>query len=287
VRIGVSPWGSSRDGVLRVASAAADAGVDTLWLGDGLLVVPDFPPWSGGSESFTELSWLAGRFPSLGIGITAAVLPLRDIMWVAKQSSTLDHLTQGRFYLAVTPGIWEREYVYRKRSFLRRGELFEEGIHALRAAFDGAAFSGDSITLPVEGRLSPIPLTPGGPPLWLAGERATMERALRLGLPFQARAKTPELLAPLAKEWFDRGGGELNVRVAIEVADDIDESGLETESVASVNAIIGPPKYLIENLLAFADLNVADVSLMPGRNDHASLHTVEALGSEILPALGR
>jgi alkanesulfonate monooxygenase SsuD/methylene tetrahydromethanopterin reductase-like flavin-dependent oxidoreductase (luciferase family) len=285
VRIGLSPWGSSREGVLAVAGAAVDAGVDTLWLGDGLLVVPDFPPWSGGSESFTELSWLAGRFPGVGIGVTAAVLPLRDVLWVAKQSATLDHLTEGRFYLAVTPGIWEREYIFRERDFARRGELFEEGIHALRAAFEGEVYSGTSITLPDTGRLSPIPLTPGGPPLWLAGERATMERALRLGLTFQVRAKNPEQLAPLAKEWFDRGGRELAVRIALEVANAVGQAEDESSSVASVNAIVGPPQYLIDQLSAFAALGVADVSIMPGRNDRVSLRTIEKLGSEILPSL--
>lgn len=117
MRVGVSPWGSSLAGVLRVASAAVEAGVDTLWLGDGLLVVPDFPQWCGGMEPLTELAWLAGRYPSVAVGIGAAVLPLRDVLWVAKQAATLDQLTQGRFFLVVTPGIWEREFVYRGLSY--------------------------------------------------------------------------------------------------------------------------------------------------------------------------
>ncbi len=191
MHIGVSPWGSSRSGMVRIATAAVEACVDTLWLGDGLLVVSDFPPWSGGMESFSELAWLAGRFPQVGIGITAAVLPLHDVMWVAKQVATLDHLTEGRFRLVATPGIWEREYVYRGQSFSTRGQHFEEAVLALLAAFAGTGFEGHYVTLPDDGRLSPVPFTPGGPPLWLAGENATMERALRLGLPFQARARTP------------------------------------------------------------------------------------------------
>ncbi len=121
MRIGVSPWGSSREGIIAVADAAAQAGLDEFWLGDGLLVVQDFPQWSGGMEPFVELAWLAGRHPEMGIGLGAAVLPLRDVLYVAKQAASLDQLTAGRFTLVVTPGIWEREFAYRGLSFKDRG----------------------------------------------------------------------------------------------------------------------------------------------------------------------
>ncbi len=45
LRIGISPWAASRSGVERVAEAALSAGIDTFWLGDGLLARPDFPAW--------------------------------------------------------------------------------------------------------------------------------------------------------------------------------------------------------------------------------------------------
>lgn len=284
MRIGVSPWGSSLTGVRSAAAAAAEAGVDTLWLGDGLLAVADFPPWSGGMEPFVELAWLAGAYPSLGVGVGAAVLPLRDVLWVAKQSATLDQLTRGRFFLVVTPGIWEREFTYRGLSFRRRGDQFEDLLGALRAAFDGRGYAGKAVALPDDGRLSPLPFTPGGPPLWLAGERPTMERALTHGLPFQARALTPQTLGPLAREWFDRGGSELAVRIALELADQVGgpSSG---PSPAQTNRIAGPAGHLLEQLNGFADLGVSDVSLMPGRDDLTSRRTIEALGSAILPAL--
>jgi len=284
MRIGVSPWGSSYEGLGRVAAAATQAGVDILWLGDGLLAVPDFPPWSGGMEAFVELAWLAGRHPEVGIGVGAAVLPLRDVAWVAKQAATLDQLTRGRFTLVVTPGIWEREFVFRNVSFAGRGTRLEEQIGALRAAFAGVGYEGATVTLPHEGRLSPEPFTAGGPPIWLAGDRATMERALRLGLAFQARAATPEDLRPLAAEWFDRGGGQLAVRIALEVADQVPDDR-SVDNLAQANRLIGPPAYLAAQLAAYAELGVADVSLMPGRDDAQSLRTIASLATEILPAL--
>jgi alkanesulfonate monooxygenase SsuD/methylene tetrahydromethanopterin reductase-like flavin-dependent oxidoreductase (luciferase family) len=78
MRIGISPYGSDRATTLKLTQAAAAGGIDSLWLGDGLFRRPDFAGWRGGLESLTELAWLAGRHPGVRIGITAAVLPVRD-----------------------------------------------------------------------------------------------------------------------------------------------------------------------------------------------------------------
>lgn len=281
MRIGVSPWGSTLEGVKRVAARAADAGIDTLWLGDGLLVMEDFPRFSGGMEPFVELAWLAGRHPQVGVGVGAAVLPLRDPLWVAKQAATLDQLTEGRFFLVVTPGIWEREFAYRELSFKGRGRRLEAFIGVLRAAFAGEPYESDDIRLPAEGLLSPVPFTPGGPPLWLAGGRPTFERALRLRTPFQARTTAPAEFAPVARDWFERGGGELAMRIAIGLDDRVGDGAAQT------NALIGPPSYLAEQLEAYRELGLADISLMPGTDDETSLRTLDALAEEILPALAR
>jgi alkanesulfonate monooxygenase SsuD/methylene tetrahydromethanopterin reductase-like flavin-dependent oxidoreductase (luciferase family) len=236
-------------------------------------------------EPLTELAWLAGRYPSVSVGIGAAVLPLRDVLWVAKQAATLDQLTEGRFLLVVTPGIWEREFVYRGLSYKARGKRFDDFLDALQAAFAGHGYRGDAIELPDEGRLSPVPFTPGGPPVWLAGDRATFERALRRGLPFQARATRPEALEPLAREWFERGGGDLAVRVALQVADKVPAATGAVGSVAQANALVGPATYLAEQLAAYQALGVTDVSFIPGHDDETSLRTIEALTTQILPAL--
>ena len=73
MRVGVSPFASTRSGVLALAARAVEGGIGMLWLGDGLLVNPDFPLWSGGLEPFTELAWLAGRFEGVTVGRHARV----------------------------------------------------------------------------------------------------------------------------------------------------------------------------------------------------------------------
>jgi alkanesulfonate monooxygenase SsuD/methylene tetrahydromethanopterin reductase-like flavin-dependent oxidoreductase (luciferase family) len=279
MRIGVSPWGSTREGAAKTASAAVEAGADTLWLGDGLLTVARFPQWAGGLEPFVELAWLAGRYPSVRVGLGAAVLPLRDVHWLVKEASTLDQLTLGKFDLVVAPGYWQREFDYRGLDFDRRGGRFDDFLAALEAGFSGSPYEGTAVRLPQEGRLSPMPFTEGGPPVWLAGGRATFERALKLGRGFQARTPAQvAVLAPVLAEWRERGGESFGLRVGFEVSDTVDET-------QSPDLLVGPASYLAEQVVAYADLGVADLSLRPGQSDADCLRTVDALGTVIIPEL--
>lgn len=275
VHVGISPFASTRDGFERIARRAVAGGIDRLWLGDGYLQNADFPLWSGGVESMTALAWLAGRFPEATVGVSAAVLPLRDPAWLVKQAATVDQLTAGRFVLVVCPGHWDDELVARGLPVGERAATFDAALVALR---DELAVAGE------DGRLSPPPFTPGGPPLWLAGATATMQRALRLGLPYQASRRTPEELAPLARRWFDSGGGLLAHRVRVEVSAP-GEAGPAGHAV-DWHAVTGSPAEVADQLGRFAALGVADLSLVPGQDDERSLRTVEVLVEQVLPQLG-
>jgi alkanesulfonate monooxygenase SsuD/methylene tetrahydromethanopterin reductase-like flavin-dependent oxidoreductase (luciferase family) len=276
LRIGISPWAANRAGVERVAQAALSAGIDTFWLGDGLLGRPDFPAWSGGMESFGELAWLAGRFPGASVALGAAVLPLRDPLWVAKSAATLDQLTEGRFTLVLAPGNWPDEFAAMGRDFDGRGAALERDFRSLGEIWSASAGDGGP---------SPRPFSPGGPPIWLAGARATMLRAIRLGLPFQASRIGPAALAPTAREWFDRGGTKLAVRVRMGVGHPGPGSGSATPTATDTGALVGSAAFLAEQFDAFRQLGVTDLSIMPGQDVDSSLRTIEALAEQALPAL--
>jgi alkanesulfonate monooxygenase SsuD/methylene tetrahydromethanopterin reductase-like flavin-dependent oxidoreductase (luciferase family) len=272
MRLGVSPFASTRAGALRLARTALDGGIDTLWLGDGLLASADFPGWSGSLEPFAELAWLAGALSPGRVGLSAAVLPVRDVVNVAKQAATLDVMTEGRFVLAVAPGFWPAEFAYRGIPLAERGARFDEGVEALRALWTGSAYAGRYVSVPAEGRVSPEPFTPGGPPLWLAGGEATMRRAVRLGLPFQPSRLLPDDLAPVASSFFAAGGTTLGVRVRVQASREVPR-GHDVDW----QALVGPPSYLAEQLARYEAMGVSDVSVVPGQDDETSLATVEAL----------
>jgi len=51
----------------------------------------------------------------------------------------------------------------------------------------------------------------------------------------------------------------------------------------SGDVLRGPTPYLLEQLVLYRAIGVADVSIMPGRDDATSLRTVDVLASEVLP----
>lgn len=264
MRLGVSPYGRDRSAALAFARAAVDAGLDTFWLGDGIFRRPDFAGWRGGLESLTELAWLAGSFPGVRVGITAAVLPLRDIEWLAREAATLDHLTDGRFVLGVAAGFWADELAHRGIDPARRGVELRTRLATLREHFAGSV-------------LSPEPRTAGGPPIWLAGGAPTMRLALDAGLPFQASRATPEQLAPIAARWFGEGGGLLAHRIYVEVGADMPDA----EQYAR-HALTGSPAAVLDGIAGFASLGVGDLSMVLGHDDESARRTLDALAGEVV-----
>ena len=269
MRLGASPWGSDRATALGFADDLVAAGIDSLWLGDGIFHRPDFAGWRGGLESLTELAWLAGRHPSARVGITAAVLPLRDVEWLAREAATLDHLTEGHFVLSVAAGFWADELSHRGVDPARRGEELRRRLATLRALLAG-------------GPLAPSPLTPGGPPIWLAGGRPTMRLALELGLPYQASRALPDELAPIAARWFDAGGSLLAHRIYVEAGDDVPE-----DVQVARHALSGSAAALADGLARYRELGVGDCSMMLGHDDRSARRTLDVLAAEVLPDLGR
>lgn len=268
MRIGISPFATSRRTTLDLSSVAVSGGLDTLWLGDGYLANPDFRGWAGGMESMTELAWLSGAHPDARVGITAAVLAIRDVVWTAKQANTLHRMAGGGFVLVVTPGFWRQDLEARGIDFDRRGEAFDGALDRLLAALADEAFS-------------PGPPPDGTVPVWLAGATATMGRAIDRGLTFQSSRARPEDLAPIATEFYDRGGTTLAHRVRVEVGEhDVDGEALDW------HAVTGSVDSIVDALGRFRELGVSDLSIIPGQDDEASRRTVRALVDEVLPQLG-
>lgn len=282
MRIGISPFATTRAGSFEVADIAVEGGIDSIWLGEGLLVVDEFPRWSGGMEPFTWLAYLAGRYPGVRVGVGASVLPLRDIQWLAKQSSTLDNLTEGNHVLAVAPGFWAHEFAFRGVEFSRRGALTDELLDGLIAAFAGRPHSGAGVELPAGERLSPVPFDGTSPELWIAGADAMMRRAQRRGLPFQARAQTPEDARATHATWVAGGGGLFALRAPIRVS----RKPIGTPPAhISGPVVAGTPTEVAERLAAYAAAGVDDLSIIPGNDDETSIETTRLLVREVLPRL--
>jgi alkanesulfonate monooxygenase SsuD/methylene tetrahydromethanopterin reductase-like flavin-dependent oxidoreductase (luciferase family) len=163
--------------LLTLAEQAADHGFASVWVGDSLTARPRHDP-------LTLLAAVAGRVPGLTLG-TAVLLPaLRNPVVLAHQVATLDRLTEGKLILGVgfardVPDI-RAEFAAAGVPFALRIGRMMEGLRLCQALWSGAAVDWDGRWQMTGATVAPTPHRPGGPPLWIGGNRDTsLDRAGR------------------------------------------------------------------------------------------------------------
>ncbi|MBI3516973.1 MAG: TIGR03619 family F420-dependent LLM class oxidoreductase [Proteobacteria bacterium] len=161
---------------------------------------PDTPP--AFYEVMLTLGHVAATTTRLKVGTAVAVLPMRDPAWLAKETATLDQLSGGRLILGVGVGAYREEFAaWAPRLKARRGDLLDEGLAVLRAAFtervlnfEGKHYAYRDLEMFPKPRQNPFPIFIGGHNLnaveraarwgagWLPGWRPWPELAERIQL---------------------------------------------------------------------------------------------------------
>ena len=94
----------------RVASAAEDAGLHTLWVADHLIqAAPGSAPDSPMLEAYTTLGYLAARTQRIRLGTMVTAATYRPAALLVKAVTTLDVLSGGRAWLGIGAGYHEEE----------------------------------------------------------------------------------------------------------------------------------------------------------------------------------
>jgi alkanesulfonate monooxygenase SsuD/methylene tetrahydromethanopterin reductase-like flavin-dependent oxidoreductase (luciferase family) len=163
-------------------AAWAEAGrhdvFDSGWLNDHL-TDPAHERGGPSFESMTTLAALAHLVPGKTVGQTVLAATFRHPSLLAKAAVTLDHLTGGRYVLALGAGwhVGEHEaFGIELPPLGARFDRFESTVRVLRALFSDAAREAPGVSLDAPpyrldgATLEPAPLRPGGPPLWLGGQ---------------------------------------------------------------------------------------------------------------------
>jgi probable F420-dependent oxidoreductase len=187
----IGPWLPSIDDLVSFVELVDRCGYDSLWVGDHIsFPVPIFDP-------MLQLAQAAVVSRRLTLGTSVLLLPLRHPTPVAKQVTTLDHLTEGRLILGVgVGGEFPREYAACDVPHAERGARLAEGVQVLRKFFSGdhvshkGRFYGPFEDVPMR----PPPRQPEGPPIWFAGRREiALRRIGRLGDGYLAYVITPDM----------------------------------------------------------------------------------------------
>jgi len=134
-------------------------------------------------DTVATLGYLAGITDRVNLLSHVYVLPYRHPLVAAKAFLTLDALSQGRAILGVGAGHAEAEFAALGADFPRRGQVLEDAIAVVRAAFAHEFPEATTPTWTVSGLgLRPRPTHLGGPPIWVGGSSpAAVRRAAQLG----------------------------------------------------------------------------------------------------------
>lgn len=135
-------------------------GFDTLWVEDRL-----FHP-APMADALMLLAWAAAHTEKMTLGTAVMLLNLRQAPVVARQVSTLQHLSGGRAMLGISLGGRPEEYAGLRLPMNRRAVMFQDSIETLKALLSGDAVSLDGDFFPLKDAIvrpaAPTPLLIGG-----------------------------------------------------------------------------------------------------------------------------
>lgn len=261
------------------AVAAEQAGFDSGWVTDHVIVPPEHAPIYGTiAEAVLSLGFLAGRTERLQLGVSALVVPQRNPLVALKQLTTLDFLSGGRIVTAVAAGWMEGEFAILGADFRRRGRLLDEWIRLAQSAFGQMPGEIDELG----GWLAPALVRPGGPELWVAGvSRATLRRAELTGVWHPVALAPDELRGMTAELRERRAGSRVVLRIGVylqdEPADGLDERGR--------HAVAGPPEWAAERLAEYVDAGCDGFVVNLDHETPGLEERVARFGEEVVPLL--
>jgi alkanesulfonate monooxygenase SsuD/methylene tetrahydromethanopterin reductase-like flavin-dependent oxidoreductase (luciferase family) len=151
-----------RDSILK----CEEHGID-VWVVDHLLSAPGLygNAWL---EPLSALAYAAALTTRVKLGTGILVLPVRHPVMLAKEISTLCHLSQGRYLFGVGPGWYAREYEVTGTRIEERGKRTDELIEAVllllskpNASFHGRYYHFEDVTID--------PRPPKLPDVWVSG----------------------------------------------------------------------------------------------------------------------
>ncbi|MGH3052900.1 MAG: LLM class flavin-dependent oxidoreductase [Gaiellaceae bacterium] len=270
-----------------VAVAAEEAGFDSAWVTDHLIVPAEHAGVYGTvAEAVVSLGFLAARTQRLELGVSALVVPQRNPLVVLKQLTTLDFLSGGRFVTAVTAGWMEREFATLGAAYEGRGRLLEEWLELARSVFqqmpgrvryEGRAFS-------LDGWMAPALVRPGGPELWVAGvSRATLRRAALTGV-WHPVALPPDELGSMATELRGR---RPDSRIVLRIGVYFEREPRTRGDERGRHALAGPSEWVASRLREYVDAGADGFVINLDHQEPGLDERVARFAEEVMPLVRR
>lgn len=164
----------------------------SVWVGDHIAFTSPI------LDPLLQLAQAAAYSDTLTVGTCVYLLPLRPPAVAAKMTSTLDHLSEGRFIFGVgVGGEFPREFEACGVPHDERGARLAEGVEIVRKLWTGEPVSHEGRFLSFSDvHMQPAAYTPGGPPVWCGGRsEAALRRIGRMMDGWISYVVTPEQYA--------------------------------------------------------------------------------------------
>jgi probable F420-dependent oxidoreductase len=186
----------SVENIVRIARLAEGLGYHSLWLTDHVVLPEkveayypyrshgrwDYPPETNWLDPLLSLAWAGAAAPSLKLGTSVMVLPIRNPILLAKQISSLDVLTGGRVILGTGTGWMEEEFNLIGESFKNRGRRVNEMVTLMRQFWTGETVNFQGEFYQVSNcKMYPTPVQPRIPVVWGGHSQAAIRRVAQLG----------------------------------------------------------------------------------------------------------
>ena len=280
--------GASSEGIEAAAELAAGLGWTSVWTTDHLLV-EDSPRSADYFQIFDPLITLAHLSPlqpTLRLGISVVVVPMRSAVVLAKELATLDALSRGRLTVGVGVGWNEIEFanVGAADRFHRRGAYLEEAIALWRHLWGGGTgpFGGRFHSFG-RVRFGPLPAQGADVPIWVGGRHeAALRRAGNVADGYQSTASSPAQLAvrvPVVRRAAEAAGRPMpRISARVRVGFGSQES--------PVYVVAGTPEQMIAEVRGFAELGVEQLTFdFTETNPDRLAQLVQRFDAEVLAAV--
>jgi alkanesulfonate monooxygenase SsuD/methylene tetrahydromethanopterin reductase-like flavin-dependent oxidoreductase (luciferase family) len=268
-----------------VAVAAEDAGFDSAWVTDHLLVPAEHADVYGTiAEALVTLGYLAARTQRLELGVSALVVPQRNPLVALKQLTSLDFLSGGRIVTAVAAGWMEREFATLGGAFEGRGRLLDEWLELAGSVFQQmpGRVRYEGRTLSLDGWMAPALVRPGGPELWVAGvSRATLRRAALTGV-WHPVALTPDELGSMAAELRRR---RPDSRVVLRIGVYLEREQATRGDERGRHALAGPSEWVAARLREYVDAGADGFVVNLDHQEPGLEERVGRFAEEVLPLI--
>ena len=187
---------ASVENIVTTARWAEELGYHSLWLTDHVVLAEevnayypyrshgrwDYPPETTWLDPLLTLAWAGQAAPTLKLGTSVLVLPIRNPVLLAKQIASLDYLSGGRVILGAGTGWMEEEFNIIGESFRNRGRRVVEMVELMRQFWSGESvdFRGEFYQVS-DCKMYPRPAQATVPVVWGGHSQAALKRVARVG----------------------------------------------------------------------------------------------------------